>query len=176
MTPVYMTDSKESYVLKKLQRGLNGIETWCEHWNIKFNQDKTQAIYFSHRLRPPEAHLTLNGQNIPFINYVGYLGVIIDRTTWRLHIEMSEKKAFRTFTRIYSILKSERLSAIIKLTLYKALIGSIMTYACSAWELAEDTYLLKLQRMQNTVLRTSRNFPRRTPVRDLHTAFNIPCV
>jgi hypothetical protein len=41
-------------------------------------------------------------------------------------------KAFRTFIRIYSLLKSERLSAKIKLTLHKALIRSVMTYACSA--------------------------------------------
>jgi hypothetical protein len=36
-----------------------------------------------------------------------------------------------------------------------------------------DTYLLKLQRMQNKVPRTIGNFPRCTLVRDLHTAFNL---
>jgi hypothetical protein len=51
-----------------------------------------------------------------------------------------------------------------------------MTYASPAWELAADTYLLKLQRIQNKVLRTIGNFPRCTPVRDLHTAFNLPYV
>jgi hypothetical protein len=51
-----------------------------------------------------------------------------------------------------------------------------MTYACPAWELAADTYLLKLQRLQNKVLRTIGDFPRCTPVRDLHTAFNLPYV
>jgi hypothetical protein len=30
---------------------------------------KTEAIYFSHSLRPPEPHLTLNGRNIPFVNH-----------------------------------------------------------------------------------------------------------
>jgi hypothetical protein len=61
---------------------------------------------------------------------VKYLGVIFDkRMTWRLHIEMIEAKAFRTFIRIYSLFKSERLSANIKLTLHKALIRSVMTYA-----------------------------------------------
>jgi hypothetical protein len=29
-----------------------------------------------------------------------------------------------------------------------------MTYACPAWELAADTHLLKLHRLQNKVLRT----------------------
>jgi hypothetical protein len=51
-----------------------------------------------------------------------------------------------------------------------------MTYACPTWELTADAYLLKLQRMQNKVLRTTGNFPRRTSVCDLHTAFNLPHV
>jgi hypothetical protein len=51
-----------------------------------------------------------------------------------------------------------------------------MTYACPAWELAGNTYLLKLQRLQNKVLRIIGHFPRRIPVRDLHTAFNLPYI
>jgi hypothetical protein len=65
-----------------------------------------------------------------FVNSVKYLGVISDkRMTWRLHIEMIEAKVFRTFIRLYSLFKSERLNANIKLTLHKALIRSVMTYA-----------------------------------------------
>jgi hypothetical protein len=58
----------------------------------------------------------------------------------------------------------------------KALIRSAMTYACPAWEFAAESHLLKLQRLQNRVLRTIGNFPRRTSVRDLHVAFQIPYV
>jgi hypothetical protein len=49
---------------------------------------------------------------------------------------------------------SERLSAKMKLTFHKALIRLVITYACPAWELAADTYLLKLRRLQNKVVRT----------------------
>jgi hypothetical protein len=96
--------------------------------------------------------------------------------SWGLYIEMIEAKAFRTFIRIYSRLESKRLSAYIELTLHKALIRFVMTYACPAWELAADTCLFKLQRLQNKVLRTIRKFPRCTPVRHMHTAFNLPYV
>jgi hypothetical protein len=89
---------------------------------------------------------------------------------------MTEAKDFRTFIRIYSLFKSERLRANIKITLHKTLIRSVMTYACPAWELAADTYLLKLQRLQNQVPRTIGNFPRRKPASDMHTAFNLPYV
>jgi hypothetical protein len=52
----------------------------------------------------------------------------------------------------------------------------VMTYACPAWVFAVDTYLLKLQRLQNSVLCTTGSFPRLTPVRELYVAFNIPYV
>jgi hypothetical protein len=51
-----------------------------------------------------------------------------------------------------------------------------MTYASPDWEFAATTHLLKLQLQQNKVLRTIGNFPRRTPVRELHKAFNIPYI
>jgi hypothetical protein len=80
---------------------------------------------------------------------------------------MIEDKAFRTFIRINTLFKIERL----KVALHKTLISSVMTYACSTRELAADT-----QRLQNKVLRTIGNFPKCTPVGDLHTSFYLPYV
>jgi hypothetical protein len=51
-----------------------------------------------------------------------------------------------------------------------------MTYVCPAWELAADVYLLKLQRLQNKVIRTTGNCLRCTSVSNTHTAFNLPYV
>jgi hypothetical protein len=144
-TCLYATDHKEGFVIRKIRCGLSSMETWCEPWNIKNNEDKTQRIYFPRSREPPEPHFTMNGRNIPFVNIVKYLGVIFDKkVTWRLHIEIIDAKAFRTFIRIYSIFKSEPLCTNIKLILHKAH-RSIMTYACPAWEFATDNHLLKLQ-------------------------------
>jgi hypothetical protein len=57
-----------------------------------------------------------------------------------------------------------------------ALIKSVTIYACPAEELAADTYLFKLQHLQNKVLRTIGNSARCPSLRDLHTAFNLPYV
>jgi hypothetical protein len=89
---------------------------------------------------------------------------------------MTEAMDFRTFIRIYFLFQSEHLRAHIKLTLHKALITSVMTYDCPAWEYSADTYLLKCQRLQNKVFRTTGNYPSCTPVLDLHTAFILPYV
>jgi hypothetical protein len=130
-TCLYAADRKEDYVLRKIERGLKSMAAWFERWNIKLNEDKTRAIYFSHRIRTPESLLTLNGRNIPFVNSVKYLGVIFDKKIiWRPHIELIEAMIFRTFISVYSLFKSDGLGTNIKLTLHKALIRSVMTYAC----------------------------------------------
>jgi hypothetical protein len=84
--------------------------------------------------------------------------------------------ALDTYIRIYAIFKSTHLSANIKLILYRVLIRSIEIYACPTWEFAADAHLIKLQRLQNRVLRVIGKLDRRTPVRDLHLAFQIPYV
>jgi hypothetical protein len=89
---------------------------------------------------------------------------------------MIEAKAFRTFIRVYFLFESERLSTNIKLTLHKALIRCAITYDSPALEFAADTHLIILQRLQNKILRTIGNFPRRTPVREMHMAFHLPYV
>jgi hypothetical protein len=149
-TCLYAADRKEGYVLRKIQRGVNCMAAWCELWNINVNEETIRAIYFTHRNRLPDSPLTVT--------------------------EMIEAKAFRRFIRIYSLFKSERLNANIKLTLHKALIRSVMIYACPAWEFAAESHLLKLQRLQNKVLRTIGSFTMRTSVRDIHMAFQIPYV
>jgi hypothetical protein len=119
---------------------------WCEHWNNTLNEDKSQAVYFSHWIRPPESLLHWMDGNIPSVNSVKDLRVIFDKKiTWRPHTEMFKAKAFRTFITVYSLFRSETLSTNIKLTLHKALIRCVMTYACPAWEFANDTHLIKFQ-------------------------------
>jgi hypothetical protein len=62
-----------------------------------------------------------------------------------------------THIRTYSLSGSGRLNTDNKLTLYKALIKSVMTYASPIWEYdyAANAHLIKLQRLQNRVLRTT---------------------
>jgi hypothetical protein len=111
-TCVYATEKHERLVLNKLQRGLIAVGSWCQRWNLKINEGKTQAIYITRRRRMPGDDLQRNGRNIPFVNSVKYLGVIFDRRmTWRLHIEKIAAKALGTYIRTYSIFKSKHLSA-----------------------------------------------------------------
>jgi hypothetical protein len=56
---LYAIGRKEGYVLRKLQRGLTAMAAWCQRWNIKIREEKTQAICFCQRRGPINTHLTL---------------------------------------------------------------------------------------------------------------------
>jgi len=116
---------KRVYVLRKLQCSLTTMESWCEYWNIRINEENTQAIYFSHQCTPVWAFLALKGWQIPFVNHMKYLGVIFyKKISWKLCIGTIAAKALHIFISIYPILKSEHLSIGTKLIIYKALIKS----------------------------------------------------
>jgi hypothetical protein len=150
--------------MSKLQRGLTAVGSWCQRWNIKINEGKSQVIYFSRRRRMPKDDLQLNGRNISFVNSAKYLGVIFDRRlTWRLHIEKPPAKALSTYIRTYSVFKSKHLSRVQST-------NSINHDLCLS-HLGVCSGLMKLQRLQNRVLRAIGNLDRRTPVHDLRTKF-----
>jgi hypothetical protein len=111
------------------------------------------------------------------VNGVRYLYVIFDeRMTWMLHTETTEANAFRTFITLYFLFGGERLSVNIELTLHKAVIGSVMAYACLAWEFAAEAYLLKLQCLQGRFLRTIGGLPGCKLVSDMHVVFQVSYV
>jgi hypothetical protein len=82
-------------------------EVWTEYYHFYKTVHPTKLIHkFFHRVRPSEAHLTLNGPNIPFASHVKYLRVIFEkRITWRLRLDVIEGKAFRVFISLFSYSK-----------------------------------------------------------------------
>jgi hypothetical protein len=70
---LYATDRKEGFIVRKLQRGLKSMGTWCERWNIKINGDKNQGVYFSRSRRKLVSRLTLNGRYIACVKYLGVI-------------------------------------------------------------------------------------------------------
>jgi hypothetical protein len=150
------------------------VNSWCKLWNIKIEEGKPQAIYFSKKLRVPDGVLQLYGPDISFVNNVTYLRINFDRSiTRRHHVERTAAKASRTYVKTYSRIRCERLSTNIKLTIYKALIRSVMTCVCTTWEYAADAHLLTQQRLWNRVLPVIGNINRCTLVRELQVASKL---
>jgi hypothetical protein len=77
---------------------------------------------------------------------------------------------------LYSLLKDKCVNIYVKRVLYKALNISLIVHDYSTWEYAAETYLFKLQRLQNRFCRAIVKLYKRTPVREMHMHFKIPYV
>jgi hypothetical protein len=73
-TCIYNIDRELDYFLRKFQCDLTSIESWCEGWNIKINDVKFKAIYFSYWQKEVDAYLILKGRHISF------------QTTWNISV------------------------------------------------------------------------------------------
>jgi hypothetical protein len=103
------------------------MESWHELWNIRVSENKThghlllswtdqQSVLLHQEARTLVAH------------QARCVGTIFDRKiTQRIHIEAVKAKDFRTFVRVYSLLKSEQWNTNSKLTLHNALSKCMMT-------------------------------------------------
>ena len=143
MIPVYKTPTAKRVMLRESCSEPSRQQHRGVSNEILVNGDKTPAIYFSSGHVPVEFHLTLTGQNIPFVNHViVYIRIIFDvKITWRLHTTTMETKAFGTFIRSHSLFRLTRLlvSANTKLTLHEALIRSAVAYVCLACQSATNS-------------------------------------
>jgi hypothetical protein len=73
---------------------------------MKINEDETRPVYFSHRLRTPEVHLTLNGRNISFVNHVKCLDMDIFQGARRSAI-CTRLSTFRIYTIITKLCRQQ---------------------------------------------------------------------
>jgi hypothetical protein len=99
-TCICASEKHECFVLCKLQRGLTSVNSWYKPWNVKINDAKYQAIYFSRRFRFPE--YVTKWKEHRLVSNVKCLGVIFDNMmTW---LPLDEKTAVKTLgicTRLY---------------------------------------------------------------------------
>jgi hypothetical protein len=68
-TCIRATEQHERRVLSKFQCGLTAVGSWCQRSNIKINEDKTQAIYFSRRRRMETTHQNDRSQVLGHVYY-----------------------------------------------------------------------------------------------------------
>jgi hypothetical protein len=98
-------------------------------WSLEHKdqwRENTGDLFLQKNLSPWRRTITRRTRHSLCKN-VTYLGVTFDRRmTWRHHVERTAAKALRTYVRTSSLLRSGRLITNTKLTLYKALIMSVI--------------------------------------------------
>ncbi|KZS01633.1 Pol-like protein, partial [Daphnia magna] len=146
------------------------IQHWSRKWRIKFSAPKSSLINFTRQRRQQvEPMIFLDGVRIPNTKEVKYLGVTFDQgLRWENQTEIAIKKALELKNLFKILTYSKHGPGIESLrTLYIALMRSKLEYGLIVYGASSKSRQQKLERIQNSILRTILGAPATTPIKDM---------
>jgi ribonuclease HI len=150
----------------KIQKAINKINDWCDENGFKISLAKTTGIVFTKKRKLPKLRITLNNKQIKIENTVKFLGVIFDsKLKWNSHIDYIVTKCKKRMNIMRAVSgygwgASKRAL----LSIYKAIIRSVLDYGDVAYSTASSSQLKKLQNIQSEALRLACGSAKGTPI------------
>jgi hypothetical protein len=151
------------------------LSEWFTANKLTLNIDKTCFMVF-----PPDktncVALCINGKAMNKVGSCRYLGVIIDdELKWNDHIQHIYNKLIKYVGIFYKL--RNKLPITMLQTIYYAFVHSHLLYAVEVYANTCPTYLEKLMKLNNKLLRILQNKPLLYPVALLYNEFNtLPIV
>lgn len=143
-------------LVSELQNYIDKLVAYFDRWGFKISTGKTTAILFSkYKKDTKDIKLYIHGEQIAINSTVKFLGVVFDqRLTWRPHIENIVARCTKRLN-IMKVMSSVNWGASkqLLLTVYKALIRSIIDYGCMAYDTAANSEKAKLDTIQYKALK-----------------------
>ena len=158
---------------------LTDYTNWTNKWLIQINTDKTQAIAIKlrkKRLKMLEQYpIRINNDIVPYKRQITYLGLTFtDKLKITRHLMNIKNRIKRPINTIkYVSYKHGHCDSHILLTLYKALVRPIITYAAPFMLQTTQAQFKKLEATERRTLRYCLKLPPRTPSAVIHTMANI---
>ena len=156
-TVLIMKNKNINQLQQQVIQELGIIDEWMKCNRLSLNYAKTSYIVYSHS---PKCNsiisenfcITLGNHDIPFMDALKYLGVVIDeQMNWNAHINYTVKKlsnAARIFSIIRHYVNKQTLTK-----LYDSFAYPHIKYGIVSWGSACQAYLEKIQVMQNNIIR-----------------------
>lgn len=155
-----------------VQNGITQIKNWLDMYQLSLNVEKTKYIAFSVTNANRPNFQTINITNLNYdikeVNYIKYLGIIIDQNIkWDTHINHLAAKVRKLIFKFYQL--RDILNKKIMILVYKALAESLFRYGILVWGGLYSNALKKLNVIQNYILRIIFNKKRLYPSRLLYS-------
>ena len=153
---VYKSGKSLNRVIEDIQNSLDKISKWCDLWGMKISATKSCGVIFTQKTKTDiNKPLTINGVTLKMADKVKFLGMIFDsKLTWTAHFDYTVTKCKRRINLMRSITGTDW-GACKKslLTVYRALIRSLLDYGSIALDNASETNKQKFDVVQCTALR-----------------------
>jgi hypothetical protein len=140
-----------------LQEATDSLLSWCDDTGMRVNPRKTKEVlihfgkFFSHTFVP---RIVINGNQIERATTFKFLGIIFNTDlSWSDHVEFMLNKISKRYFIIYQLSRMGLARKDI-ITVYCAVMRSVLEYACVVWHpgltVAESS---EIERVQKRVLR-----------------------
>ena len=131
-------DLRESSKHNIIQDYLNVLNEWFSSWGLNISHEKTVPMLFSRSTREEQFLISLNENILAPRKEHKYLGVIFDsRLTWKPHIQNIVQRCKKKINILKCIAHAQFCNNVQEiLQVYRAIIRSIMDYACEAYDSA----------------------------------------
>jgi hypothetical protein len=143
-------------LVKSVQQALDAVSEWADTWGFKINTSKTVAVLFPPDTKEHAVELTLRGAALKIEKSARFLGVVFDsRLTWRQHTAEYETDRCQKRLNLMRMASGSRWGAERKtlLTIYRALIRSVVDYGSIVLDSTSASVSGKLQSIQAQALR-----------------------
>jgi hypothetical protein len=173
-TVLLSLSSRPDIISRTLSHAIMTLLKYFTKWKFRLNAHKTESTLFSKREPPFPNPLNIHDTFVSWASAVHYLGLVLNsKLLYTKHLHTVTKKATGVLCPILPLLaRDSTLTQSNKLTLYKLLIRSILTYAAPVCRSTGPSNYLKLQVIQSKCLRVIGNYHRRTPTSHLYDILN----
>uniref|UniRef100_A0A3B5QMN0 Reverse transcriptase domain-containing protein n=1 Tax=Xiphophorus maculatus TaxID=8083 RepID=A0A3B5QMN0_XIPMA len=166
---IWMKGKNIKYVVGNIKKAISKVEKWSYEWGFKLSASKSCYMVVTKKRNINIETITLYGQTLERVTEYKYLGLWLDSTySWKTHLDNLETK----YKKVINLLKAvagnnwgaDRQSL---LSIYRALMRSIIDYGSIIYGAAAKTSLQKIDRLQCRALRICTGAAKTTPINAL---------
>ena len=152
---IYRSGRNVKSILKDIQAALDNVSCWCAHWGMKISTSKSTAVIFTHRLKFKVNPLKINNVEIKFEDKAKFLGIIFDkRLNWSNHFQYIVGRCKARLNLMRSLVGTAwGGSKTCLMTVYRALIRSLLDYGAEALDSASQYVKAKFDSIQYQALK-----------------------
>ena len=178
---VWCSHSRISSINKTLQKATNIIKRFADNKGLRLNVDKCSYLVIARNFNRPSylfssnLHLTINNSQIKKTEYPTLLGITLDSgLTFKEHFKNIKIKC-ESKINLLKILSSKIYCINPKylLTIYKALVLSLIQYSMLPYAITSNKIKKDLQVIQNRAIRVIFKLNKRTSKKILQSVSNI---
>ena len=152
----YKSGKNLKQLIKDIQDSLDSISEWCDTWGLKISMTKSCGVIFTNKTKyKVDVPLQINGVNLAMEKKVKFLGMYFDsKLTWVEHVNYIVNKCKSRLNLMRCLTGTEWGSSKKSLlTVYRALIRSLLDYGSVALDSAVYSAKQKLDTVQCKALR-----------------------